>query len=67
MVILLLGFNILDGGYQTHIASKLEKIYNAEFGEDQILHCYLFPKINNSNNLKTDDTNIHITNILYYD
>jgi len=56
-----------DGGYQTHIASKLEKIYNAEFGEDQILHCFLFPKINNSNNLKTDDTNIHITNTLYYD
>ena len=56
-----------DGGYQTHIASKLEKIYNAEFGEDQILHWFLFPKINNSNNLKTDDTNIHITNTLYYD
>ena len=56
-----------DGGYQTHIASKLEKIYSAEFGEDQILHCFLFPKINNSNNLKTDDTNIHITNTLYYD
>ena len=56
-----------DGGYQTHIASKLEKIYKAEFGDDQVLHCFLFPKINNSNNLKTDDTDTHLTNTLYYD
>tara|TARA_Y100000591_G_scaffold174379_1_gene150627 strand:- start:127 stop:1152 length:1026 start_codon:yes stop_codon:yes gene_type:complete len=56
-----------DGGYQNHIASKLEKIYSAEFGKDQTLHCFLFPKINNSNNLKNNHKDIHLTNSLNYD
>ena len=34
-----------DGGYQTHIASKLRKIYDAEFGENKILHRFLFQSI----------------------
>jgi len=56
-----------DGGYQTHIALKLEKIYRSEFGEDQILHCFLFPRINNSHNLENDGKNIHVTDTLYYE
>ncbi len=56
-----------DGGYQTHIALKLEKIYKTVFEEDHILLCFLFPKISNSNNSKADDTDTHLTKPLYYD
>ena len=56
-----------DGGYQTHIASRLREIYNSEFGEDKILHCFLFPKIYHSNNLITDDKDNHLTKKLKYD
>ena len=56
-----------DGGYQTYIALKLEKIYRSVFEEDQILHCFLFPKISTPRNSKADDKDTHLTKTLYYD
>tara|TARA_B100001248_G_C27146844_1_gene347122 strand:- start:11 stop:601 length:591 start_codon:yes stop_codon:yes gene_type:complete len=56
-----------DGGYQNHIASRLREIYNAEFGENKILHCFLFPKIYNPSILTTDDKDNHLTKKLNYD
>ena len=57
----------LDGGYQTHIASRLKEIYDAEFGEDNLLHCFLFPKIKNQDTLINDNTNNRLTKKLNYD
>ena len=57
----------LDGGYQTHIASRLKEIYDAEFGENDLLHCFLFPKIKGSSILVNDSTNNHATKKLNYD
>ena len=56
-----------DGGYQTHIALRLREIYDAEFGENKILHCFLFPKIDNSNFEITDDKDNHLIKKLSYD
>jgi len=56
-----------DGGYQTHIALKLRKIYDAEFGENKILHRFLFPKVYNSDILNTDYKDILVSKKLNYD
>ena len=56
-----------DGGYQTHIALKLRKIYDAEFGKNKILHRFLFPKVYNSNILNTDYKDIIVSKKLNYD
>ncbi len=56
-----------DGGYQTHIALKLRKIYDAEFGENKILHRFLFPKVYNPNILNTDYKDILVSKKLNYD
>ena len=56
-----------DGGYQTHIASRLRKIYNAEFGENKILHHFLFPKEYDSNILNPDHQDNQLTKKLNYD
>ena len=56
-----------DGGYQTHIASRLRKIYNAEFGENKILHHFLFPKAYDSNILNPDHQDNQLTKKLNYD
>ena len=56
-----------DGGYQTHIALRLREIYNAEFGENKLLHYFLFPKIYNSNILINNDKDNFLTKKLNYD
>ena len=57
----------LDGGYQTHIASRLKEIYDAEFGENKLLHCFLFPKIKESGSFTNGNPNDHLTKKLNYD